>query len=233
MNTIRALRKQLGLTQEELGNQIGKTKAYISSLENGKRNISQIAAGTLVALAETLHTTAEELIDPPADIDPNDFEFEDGRLIVDRIFYDPSGKKIIEIDGLYYLLKNGYIESDKPIEGQVRRLKKEYGPEYDDGSEHYYVTAGCVPRVGYNIELKREITPSELEELCKKYNLGEDDMSGEFECVCGNVYGEKYRKVYTAIQIRATDAIALESELQKKGIQTSSAAPGRVNIRVK
>lgn len=62
---------------------------------------------------------------------------------------------------------------------------------------------------------------------------GEDDMSGEFECVCGNVYGEKYRKVYTAIQIRATDAIALESELQKKGIQTSSAAPGRVNIRVK
>ena len=58
-------------------------------------------------------------------------------------------------------------------------------------------------------------------------------MSGEFECVCGNVYGEKYRKVYTAIQIRATDAIALESELQKKGIQTSSAAPGRVNIRVK
>ncbi len=32
------LRKEKGMTQEELGNRIGKPKQYISSLENGKND---------------------------------------------------------------------------------------------------------------------------------------------------------------------------------------------------
>lgn len=232
MNTIRELRKQLGMTQEDLGNKVGKTKAYICSLENGKRNISQIAAGTLLALAETLHTTAEDLADPGADINPDDFAWEDCRLIIDRIFY-AAGRKIIENDGLYYLLKHGYVDADIPLTKQLRQIKKEYGPEYNDAPMYYYAAAGCVPRGGYVVELGREITPSEFKDLREKCKLSEDDISGEFECVCGDVYGQKYRKVYTAIQVRVADAIAIEGALRKKGIEAGNVAPGRVNIRVK
>ena len=52
MKTIRELRKEKGMTQEELGNRIGKPKQYISSLENGKRCIESIATVTSCKMAE-------------------------------------------------------------------------------------------------------------------------------------------------------------------------------------
>lgn len=57
------LRRERGLTQEELEERSGLTQQYLSSLENGRRNPTVL---TLVRLAEALGCTPVELISPDA-----------------------------------------------------------------------------------------------------------------------------------------------------------------------
>ena len=80
-------------------------------------------------------------------------------------------------------------------------------------------------------------------ELCKKLDIkanGEDDIldddiSDEFIEIKGDVFGDKYKKTYTCVQIKVAESIAseLESKLNDKGIEAKNIAVGRVNIRTK
>ena len=56
---VRALRKEKGLSQEELANSCGLHRTYIGSVERGERNVT---LSTLEALAEALDVTVIDLL---------------------------------------------------------------------------------------------------------------------------------------------------------------------------
>ena len=59
---IRQLRKELGMTQEELGNLIGVQKAAINKYETGV--VVNLKQATIAALSEALHVSPVELLSP-------------------------------------------------------------------------------------------------------------------------------------------------------------------------
>ena len=59
---IRQLRKQLGMTQEELGNLIGVQKAAINKYETGV--VVNLKQSVIASLAEALHVSPVELLSP-------------------------------------------------------------------------------------------------------------------------------------------------------------------------
>lgn len=66
-NKIKLYRKKLNLTQEELANKVGTTKATISNWETGYRSPQQDA---LFTLADTLKISVNELFPPVGNIIP-------------------------------------------------------------------------------------------------------------------------------------------------------------------
>ena len=107
--------------------------------------------------------------------------------------------------------------------------------EFKDLGNTIYMINNCVPRQGFNIEVGREITPSEMQSIREEYNILDDDISDEFIEIKGDVFGDKYKKTYTCVQIKVAESIAseLESKLNDKGIEAKNIAVGRVNIRTK
>lgn len=246
VKTIKKLRKEQGLTQEQLGNAIGASQTYIADLESGRRDIKNISADTLVKLANKLGTSAEYIINPPEHLDDADFEWDkvydngddgDYWLVIDALAYNGNYQPLFCIDGSWYkkIGKNAFDKS-KPIDEQLAIVKSNLvnSNAYKGMLPLDYYYCKCVPRDGITINLGREITKSELDEIIKRYKLAEDDISNEFVDKKGDIYG-KYRKTYTSIQIRVddTEALDLESKLRKKGIEAANIASGRVNIRVK
>lgn len=59
---VQRIRRELGLSQEELSFRSGFTRGYISSLEAGRRNITILS---LVKLADSLGTSVDQLIRTP------------------------------------------------------------------------------------------------------------------------------------------------------------------------
>jgi len=59
---IKQLRKELGLTQEELGKLIGVQKAAINKYETGV--VVNLKQATIAALSEALHVSPVELLSP-------------------------------------------------------------------------------------------------------------------------------------------------------------------------
>ena len=59
---IKQLRKERGMTQEELGNLIGVQKAAINKYETGV--VVNLKQATIAALAEALHVSPVELLSP-------------------------------------------------------------------------------------------------------------------------------------------------------------------------
>ena len=57
---IRALRKQLDLTQEEFAHEIGVTFATVNRWENGKSKPSRLALKILAALDERIQVAAKK-----------------------------------------------------------------------------------------------------------------------------------------------------------------------------
>ncbi len=59
-SNIRRLRKQQGLTQEQLSELSGLHRTYIGGVERGERNISFLA---LVCIARALHAPVAKLVE--------------------------------------------------------------------------------------------------------------------------------------------------------------------------
>lgn len=57
---VKLLRKELGLTQEEIAKRLGVSRATVSQMENGERKIT---AEELYKLANILNVTADEILD--------------------------------------------------------------------------------------------------------------------------------------------------------------------------
>lgn len=156
---------------------------------------------------------------------------ENNLLVVDEGIYDPhlSNHIVIRVNGELYLLN--VLASKKPIkESDLRPYKSHIDKSWYRLSGVDCCIYGLMLR-NFEVSLGRAITDDEFEAIKKKYNLTDDDVSADFEDTKGAIFGERAKK-YTAKQIRVLGAdIAVESELQSKGIQANNIAPGRVNIR--
>ena len=233
-NNLREVRTQAGMTQEQLAESIGTSKAYISQLENGARNIDTIRQSTMSKLCAALNCSPENLIVPI------EFEYdEDGKLIIDSAWHDPHFPTgyVLLIDGDAFLLPMGRNYNSGEDAVKIMRPLKFYTKDDKHTSKvrnYEYPFIPCVPRNGFEIKLGRAITSEELNRIREEYHITDDDISGEFETVKGKLYG-KYAKTYTCVQVRVDDskAISLEERLLKMGIEAGNIAPGRVNIRVK
>lgn len=232
-NNLKEVRTQAGMTQEQLAESIGTSKAYISQLENGTRNIDTIRQSTMSKLCAALNCNPEDLIAPI------EFEYdEDGKLIIDSAWHDPHFPTgyVLLIDGNAFLLPMGRNYNSGEDAVKIMRPLKFYTKDDKHTSKvrnYEYPFIPCVPRNGFDINLGRAITSEELSDIREEYHITDDDISGEFEDVKGKIYG-KYAKTYTCVQVRvdASQAIKLESNLVSKGIEAGNIALGRVNIRV-
>jgi XRE family transcriptional regulator, fatty acid utilization regulator len=63
-HTIRAFRKQRGLTQRALAARVGLTSTYISAIEHGQRNVT---IWTLLHIAAALQVSLSSLLQPLED----------------------------------------------------------------------------------------------------------------------------------------------------------------------
>ena len=231
-NNVKEIRTQAGMTQEQLAESIGTSKAYISQLENGARNIDTIRQGTMTKLCAALNCRQEDLIIP------TEFMYdEDGKLIVDSVWHDPHFPTgyVLLIDGEAFLLPMGRNYNNGAAAVKVMRPLRFYSKDHHTKKikDYEYPFIPCVPKNGFDIKLGRAITNDELDDIRKEYDITDDDISGKFDDVKGKLYG-KYAKTYTCVQVRvdASQAIGLESNLVSKGIEAGNIAPGRVNIRV-
>lgn len=231
-NNLKEVRIQAGMTQEQLAESIGTSKAYISQLENGARNIDTIRQSTMSKLCAALNCNPEDLIAPI------EFKYdEDGKLIIDSAWHDPhfpTGYVLI-IDDAAYLLPMGRNYKSGVDAVKVMHLLRFYtkGDRAEKIKAYEYPFIPCVPKSGFDIRLGRAITEEELDDIRKEYSITDDDISGKFDDVKGRIYG-KYAKTYTCVQVRVDNnkAISLEERLLKMGIEAGNIAPGRVNIRV-
>lgn len=231
-NNLKEVRIQAGMTQEQLAESIGTSKAYISQLENGARNVDTIRQSTMSKLCAALNCNPEDLIAPI------EFKYdEDGKLIIDSAWHDPhfpTGYVLI-INDAAYLLPMGRNYKSGVDAVKVMHLLRFYtkGDRAEKIKAYEYPFIPCVPKSGFDIRLGRAITEEELDDIRKEYSITDDDISGKFDDVKGRIYG-KYAKTYTCVQVRVDNnkAISLEERLLKMGIEAGNIAPGRVNIRV-
>ena len=231
-NNLKEVRIQAGMTQEQLAESIGTSKAYISQLENGARNIDTIRQSTMSKLCAALNCNPEDLIAPI------EFKYdEDGKLIIDSAWHDPhfpTGYVLI-INDAAQLLPRGRNYKSGVDAVKVMHLLRFYtkGDRAEKIKAYEYPFIPCVPKSGFDIRLGRAITEEELDDIRKEYSITDDDISGKFDDVKGRIYG-KYAKTYTCVQVRVDNnkAISLEERLLKMGIEAGNIAPGRVNIRV-
>lgn len=231
-NNLREVRTQAGMTQEQLAESIGTSKAYISQLENGTRNIDTIRQSTMTKLCAALNCKPEDLIVP------TEFMYdEDGKLIVDSAWHDPHYPTgyVLLIDGEAFLLPMGRNYNNGATAVKVMRPLRFYSKDHHTKKikDYEYPFIPCVPKNGFDVQVGRAIAGEELSNIREEYNITDDDISGTFEDVKGKIYG-KYAKVYTCVQVKVdnTKAIPLEEQLTKMGIEAGNIAPGRVNIRV-
>jgi len=165
------------------------------------------------------------------------FEYQNDFLVVDELIFDPNltSDFVIRIDDKYYMINNTYCLKRPIPEKAIRPYKRTPMNEWRRAKHNYqYFLYGLIPREGFDVEVGRPITAEELKNICEKFGLTADDISKEFEDIRGAIYGEQYAKKFQAIQIKVPgdQAIPLEAELIKKGIEAGNVAPGCVNINV-
>ena len=113
---IKQLRKQLGMTQEELGNLIGVQKAAINKYETGV--VVNLKQSTIAALAHALHVSPIDLLSPedlPCDPPPEFPHTVEARSLakgIDRMPKEQREAILNMMMGLYPGLFEKGIDSD-------------------------------------------------------------------------------------------------------------------------
>lgn len=232
-NNLKEIRTQAGMTQEQLAKNIGTSKAYISQLENGTRNIDAIRQSTMSKLCAALNCQQEDLIIQ------TEFQYnEDGKLIIDDAWHDPrfsTGYVLLINDDAFLLPMGRNYQNGEDAVKIMRPLKFYTKADRAEKLKNYeYPFIPCIPKNGFDIKLGRAITEKELSVIRAEYHITDDDISGRFDDVKGAIYG-KYAKTYTCVQVRvdASQAIGLERKLRKMGVEANNIAAQRVNIRTK
>lgn len=234
-NRLKELRMASGLTQQAIADKIGTTKGNISKWETGERELMAARGITLHKIADVLGCTIEDLLGA----DRNEsFEYNpEGKLIVDGAWLDPRypEKPIVQIGEKFFFYNPPY-EVTSPRENQFKPIVTGPGTSAVEMTCWCYATYKLEPRRGYKLSpLGGCITPDEMQEIKKKYDLSDDDISRPFNTTLYKFYGKKYEKTIRCIQVRcktSQGALKLERELREKDIWASNGSLGRCDIRV-
>lgn len=158
------------------------------------------------------------------------------KLVVDCAYdlEEYPGEILVKIEGEYYLLPamnrscNDLAAFKKMPKELVKHMKKHPFPNYR------YINKDLEKKSGYNIKVGRAISEKEFDDLKKELGLTENDISEPFETKRGAIYGEKYAKKFTCVQIRVNEieVVTIEKKLRKKGIEAENGCSGRIDIRV-
>ncbi len=222
-NNLKAVRERAGLTQQQLADMVGTSVSYISQLESAKRDISRIRSDTMMRFCQALNCKPCDLVSE------KDFEYnEDGSLIVEKLIYDPHlpFNIIAEVfPGEYFLLDA--MNNPRPMRATPALGSKET-------EQITYSFHKCVKRAGMDVPLGRAISRDELQTFKSAYGITDDDITNRFVDCKGEIYGEKYKKIFFAIQIKIKEGkiLMLEKELRGKGIEAFAVSPDRLNIRI-
>ncbi len=114
MNTrIREVRKQLGLTLEEFGKKLGVTRAAISNIENGNRNVTD---QMIISICREFNVNEEWLRNEHGSIfkKPSD---EVGYYVADLLDYEGEGNPLYDL--IIEMMKN-YQELDEKSQIVIR-----------------------------------------------------------------------------------------------------------------
>ena len=233
-NNLKEVRTNAGLTQDQLAEMVGTSKAYISQLETGSRNIYTIHQSTMEKLCAALGCKSEDLFIPV------DFKYNDeGKLIIDSAWHDPHFPTgyVILIDDNAFLLPMGRTYNSGRAAVKVLRPLRFYTKDDKNTckiADYEYAFIPCDPKDGIEVKMGRSISDEELQKIKKEYNVTDDDISDRFVDTKGAVYGKNHMKTYECVQIKVPNskAIELERRLIDKGIEAGNIAPGRVNIRI-
>lgn len=159
-------------------------------------------------------------------------------LIVDKCWdIKMANDYLVKIDKEYYLIKCNHrkVNSDTMRKVASQEWAKQRVKYASEIPEYMYPFMGLEKKNGYNIQIGRAITEKEFTELKEQLELSEDKITEPFEDSTGKIYGEKWEKIFTSVQIvvPAAKALAIEEKLKKNGIEAFCGAPGRVSIRIK
>ena len=158
-------------------------------------------------------------------------------MIVDCAYASPEypNNIIVNVDGEYYLLPTlGRTSNDlsqfKKVPSDVIKVKK----SLVEIPNYRYVAQELTKKSGFDVIVGRSISEKEFAEIKESLKLGEDDISEPFVEKRGAVYGEENTKRFTCIQIKTSqrEALQLEKQLKKKGIEAGCVNAGIVNIRI-
>lgn len=230
-------RKERGLTQAQLAEMLGCHSKDISEWESGKR---QPRADYMVKIATALGCTVDDIVFDGG------FQYDDrGRLIVDRVVFSFKYVRwVMQVNGKWYLpTKDSFYSSGVDFSKTLKVMP--YFVESnetckEDGFPGMEVMLSCPisPREIPDGRLKigRAISPKELEELCKKYSITDDNISKEYETARYQIYGKDNIVCFTAKQFCIGDpvnAITEENRLRGIGVEASVASAGFIEIRIK
>ena len=90
---IKALRKELKMSQDVFAEKLGLTKNYISLVENGNRNLSEQSIKVLCSIPKSKEQLFSELLGEAVKADENDFK---RRLFLALSKLDDSGWENLE-----------------------------------------------------------------------------------------------------------------------------------------
>ena len=242
MSKLKEIRELRCLTQEKLGQAIGSNKSYICRLENGTQDITRIRTDTMQRICSVLDCKSEDLLEQ----NEPEFEYDETQpgykfLIIDGLYWCPMfpNAYIIKIEDTLYKLNfnvTNRILLDKRVlcKDDLLVMNRPLPEERRELNQSEYITNGCAPRGGFKVELGRAIKSEEFDNLKVKYNISDNDVSGEYIDTVGTLYG-KYAKEYTAIQVRldGENPISVAEELSDKGIQAFAGNADRITIRVR
>lgn len=164
------------------------------------------------------------------------FEYtDDGYLIVDDMRYDPGlpQQDVVRIGESYYMIRHGAGTVGQSIQPEdIKPNRKKYGKNPREHYDYEYAMRGMMPKRGFDVGLKRAMTEAEFKEFVEKH--GVKDVTEKYQATKGALFGKKYAKTFTAVQValEGDRNIHLEGVLQKQGICAGANAPGRLEIRV-
>lgn len=237
MNRVKELRKKMGFSQETLGKLIGSNKSYISDIETNKRLLLGLRQETLAKLAKALNCRCYELF--------VELEVEDGRILVDGIFYNPQLQLMMyRYKDFYFVFQRDlhYKMSLEQILDRVVFIRN--GKEIAANQKNeikWLQNYACVPVSPVSAEWfkeykneKRFMRKEELEEFLSEFNLSHDCVTEIYGRKSNSFFGIKKMGHYAKyIQIKINDMSMLEKKEYLDGMNIDSMVVGVDSLEIR
>lgn len=238
MNRVKELRKKMGFSQETLGKLIGSNKSYISDIETNKRLLLGLRQETLAKLAKALNCRYYELF--------VELEVEDGRILVDGIFYNPQLQLMMyRYKDFYFVFQRDlhYKMSLEQILDRVVFIRN--GKEIAANQKNeikWLQNYACVPVSPVSAEWfkeykneKRFMRKEELEEFLSEFNLSHDCVTEIYGRKSNSFFGIKKMGHFARyVQIKMDDMSMFEKKVffDRRNIDCGVVGVDNLEVRV-